>query len=101
MWDFNYRSSYKLLLASIPLIGALVLLTPLVINEHALTIGQAGVQLAPVRDNSAIVLSLLGFMIGYIALLGLFFSKDVKEWFHHMHAPAPLPMRHVTVRKRK
>lgn len=95
----NYNQSTKMTIASIPLVIALVLLVPL-FKEQALTLSSAGVKLAPVRDNSFFILSLLGFMLGYVLLLSLFLSKEIRAWFHNVRKEHE-PMRHITVRKRR
>ncbi|MBI2545838.1 hypothetical protein HYV81_01520 [Candidatus Woesearchaeota archaeon] len=99
MLDFNYNQSTRMTIASIPLVIALVLLVPL-FNEEAITIGASGIRLAPVRDNSFFVLSLLGFMLAYALLLSFFFSKDLRAWLHGIRKEHE-PMRHVTVRKKR
>ena len=99
MLDFNYNQSTRMTIASIPLVIALVLLVPL-FNEEAITIGASGIKLAPVRDNSFFVLSLMGFMLSYALLLSFFFSKDLRAWFHGIRKQHET-LRHVSVRKRK
>ncbi len=100
MHDFNYNHSTRLLVASIPLVIALVLLIPLA-DQNAITIGASGFKLSPVKDNMPIIFSLLAFMLGYIVLIGLFFSRELREWFHVIkHRPEP-GVRHISVRKKR
>ncbi len=100
MHEFNYNHSTSLLVASIPLVIALVLLIPLVVNQNAITIDAAGFKLSPVRNNMPIIFSLLAFMLGYITLIGLFLSKDLKEWFLNLRNKQSAGLKHVSVRKR-
>lgn len=101
MESFSYKQSMKMTVASVPLVLALILLVPLAISQNALIVNQQGLKLSPVRDNVPIILSLLGFMLGYILLMGIFFSKDLKEWFHQMNHKPESSLRHVSVRKKR
>jgi len=89
------------MVASVPLVIALVLLIPLAMNQNAITVSSAGFKLSPVKDNIPIIFGLMAFMLGYIVLIGLFFSKELREWFHVLKHKPEAGMRHVSVRKGK